>query len=66
LLNEFFIKIDLFITTIFFTDMTGANDDSSRSHAILQIALKEGKNKIHGKMSFIDLAGSERAADVTD
>jgi kinesin family protein 2/24 len=39
--------------------------DSSRSHAILQITLKDG-NKQFGKMSFIDLAGSERGADVTD
>jgi kinesin family protein 2/24 len=45
--------------------MTGANDDSSRSHAILSIQLKEGK-KTFGKLTFIDLAGSERAADVTD
>lgn len=44
---------------------TSANDDSSRSHAILQITLKNG-NKAHGKMSFIDLAGSERGADVTE
>ena len=39
--------------------------DSSRSHAILQITLKED-SKTFGKMSFIDLAGSERGADVTD
>lgn len=44
---------------------TGANDSSSRSHAVLQILLKHKSNrkKIHGKMSFIDLAGSERGAD---
>jgi len=47
------------------TGVTGANVDSSRSHAILQIVLKNG-NKLHGKMSFIDLAGSERGADVVD
>jgi len=47
------------------TASTSANLDSSRSHAILQITLKAG-NKMHGKMSFIDLAGSERGADVTD
>jgi len=47
------------------TSTTSANDDSSRSHAILQITIKNG-NKQHGKMSFIDLAGSERGADVTD
>ena len=40
--------------------------DSSRSHAILQISLKDNQNKIHGKISFIDLAGSERGADVVD
>ena len=43
---------------------TGANDDSSRSHAILQINLyDDSTKKLHGKMSFIDLAGSERGAD---
>lgn len=43
------------------------NDDSSRSHAILQITLRNKTNgKLHGKMCFIDLAGSERGADVTD
>jgi len=41
---------------------TRANDGSSRSHAILEISLKEGR-RLHGKMSFIDLAGSERGAD---
>ena len=46
------------------TGQTGANDDSSRSHAILEINLKQGK-KVIGKMSFIDLAGSERGADVS-
>lgn len=54
------------------TGVTGANVDSSRSHAILQICLKDarskedGKNKEHGKLSFIDLAGSERGADTMD
>ena len=46
------------------TGQTGANDDSSRSHAILEINLKQGKSVV-GKMSFIDLAGSERGADVS-
>ncbi|KAI3649841.1 hypothetical protein MP228_005473 [Amoeboaphelidium protococcarum] len=42
---------------------TGANSDSSRSHAILQISIKTLKQKVIGKFSFIDLAGSERGAD---
>jgi kinesin family protein 2/24 len=51
------------------TGVTGANVDSSRSHAILQICLKDaqskedGRAREHGKISFIDLAGSERGAD---
>eukprot|EP00397_Hematodinium_sp_SG-2012_P008692 GEMP01008758.1.p1 GENE.GEMP01008758.1~~GEMP01008758.1.p1 ORF type:complete len:849 (+),score=169.98 GEMP01008758.1:56-2602(+) len=55
------------------TGVTGANVDSSRSHAILQICLKqvddEGRliSAEHvGKLSFIDLAGSERGADTLD
>ena len=42
--------------------MTAANEGSSRGHAIMQIVIKE-RNKPHGKISFIDLAGSERGAD---
>lgn len=41
---------------------TGANADSSRSHAILQMQIKH-YGKPYGKISFIDLAGSERGAD---
>lgn len=56
------------------TASTGANADSSRSHAILQIVVKnmvkvpgaKPKLNTHGKFSFIDLAGSERAADTTN
>lgn len=52
------------------TGSTGANIDSSRSHAILQLTLKKkdtkGELKMHGRFSFIDLAGSERAADTTN
>lgn len=49
------------------TGVTGANMDSSRSHAVLQISLKlEGTSKTFSKMSFIDLAGSERGADTIE
>jgi kinesin family protein 2/24 len=52
------------------TGITGANADSSRSHAILQVCLRKGhasgRPTEHGKISFIDLAGSERGADVQE
>ena len=46
--------------------ITGANLDSSRSHAILQIAIKTKDGEKFSKISFIDLAGSERAVDTID
>ena len=46
--------------------VTGANADSSRSHGIIQIKIKDANMKEYGKISFIDLAGSERAADTID
>ncbi len=48
------------------TGSTGANADSSRSHAILQISIKEKSNQVFGMFSFIDLAGSERGADTVN
>ncbi|XP_067664955.1 uncharacterized protein [Haliotis asinina] len=45
---------------------TGVNPDSSRSHAILQMEVRDTTDHRVGRISFIDLAGSERAADVTD
>jgi kinesin family protein 2/24 len=55
--------------TVRSTGSTGANADSSRSHAVIQLRLTKaptGRSKKRtevGKFSFIDLAGSERGAD---
>ena len=46
--------------------ITGVNLDSSRSHAILQISIRTKDNINYSKISFIDLAGSERAVDTID
>ncbi|KAG8505887.1 Kinesin-like protein KIF24 [Galemys pyrenaicus] len=48
------------------TGATGVNADSSRSHAIIQIQIKDSAKRTFGRISFIDLAGSERAADARD
>ncbi|CEP19914.1 hypothetical protein [Parasitella parasitica] len=45
------------------TCKTQTNDNSSRSHAILQVSLKTRNLAVHGKLNFIDLAGSERGSD---
>ncbi|KAL6066750.1 SAM domain-containing protein [Balamuthia mandrillaris] len=42
---------------------TGVHGDSSRGHAILQMAIKDKKGGFRGMFSFIDLAGSERGSD---
>lgn len=51
------------------TGTTSANADSSRSHAVLQLSLRRDvgrvKNKEVGRLTFIDLAGSERGADTS-
>ena len=59
------MKVIEFGLSVRMVGVTGANDESSRSHAVLQISLKTGP-KLHGKISFIDLAGSERGADTMD
>ena len=46
--------------------ITGVNLDSSRSHAILQISIRTKDNINYSKISFIDLAGCERAVDTID
>ncbi|ORX48162.1 kinesin-domain-containing protein [Piromyces finnis] len=51
------------------TSTTGSNPDSSRSHGIFQVVLKDKTKKnlpTYGKFVFIDLAGSERGADRDD
>lgn len=52
---------------------TSANAESSRSHAVLQIEVRENRAaagrrgaKPIGRISFIDLAGNERGADTFD
>ena len=45
--------------------ITAQNDHSSRSHAVITLTLMDGFNEV-SSIKFIDLAGSERAADVKD
>ena len=51
------------------TGSTSKNADSSRSHAVLQLSLRKDmgrqKNVEYGRLTFIDLAGSERGADTS-
>ena len=43
---------------------TGANSESSRSHGIIQLRIFDNEKSVqHAKISFIDLAGSERESD---
>ncbi|KAJ1494080.1 P-loop containing nucleoside triphosphate hydrolase protein [Baffinella frigidus] len=62
------------------TSTTGMNEQSSRSHAILQMSMRNAKGKLHGQvplspnpkpqtpnqLSFIDLAGSEKGSDTAE
>jgi len=53
------------------TGQTQANADSSRSHAVLQLSLRKNvgrsrRNIECGRLTFIDLAGSERGADTAN
>lgn len=52
------------------TGTTSRNADSSRSHAVLQLHLRKAvgreANVEHGRLTFIDLAGSERGADTAN
>ncbi|KAG4911728.1 hypothetical protein JHK82_052330 [Glycine max] len=54
------------------TGTRGANEESSRSHAILQLCIKGSADgtkskpaRLVGKLSFIDLAGSERVKSLS-
>ncbi|XP_069555487.1 kinesin-like protein KIF24 [Brachyistius frenatus] len=46
--------------------MSGVNPLSSRSHALLQIQLRDPNQRTVGRMWFVDLAGSERASDAKE
>ncbi|KAI4821169.1 hypothetical protein KUCAC02_029111 [Chaenocephalus aceratus] len=46
--------------------VSGVNPLSSRSHALLQIQLRDANQQIAGRMWFVDLAGSERASDTKE
>ncbi|XP_062418210.1 kinesin-like protein KIF24 isoform X3 [Pungitius pungitius] len=46
--------------------MSGVNPVSSRSHALLQIQLRDADQHIAGRMWFVDLAGSEKASDTKE
>lgn len=52
------------------TGSTSRNADSSRSHAVLQLHLRKTTGRKgdveHGRLTFIDLAGSERGADTAN
>eukprot|EP00301_Raphidiophrys_heterophryoidea_P004413 c11919_g1_i2.p1 GENE.c11919_g1_i2~~c11919_g1_i2.p1 ORF type:complete len:700 (+),score=166.28 c11919_g1_i2:200-2299(+) len=45
------------------TRATEMNDTSSRSHAILQVILKNPDDTNHAQLTLIDLAGSEKGSD---
>jgi kinesin family protein 2/24 len=47
------------------THSTEMNQQSSRSHAICEITIRDSTrgDRVHGSISLVDLAGSERAAD---
>ena len=47
--------------------VTGANAESSRSHAVLRIEMRSAaSNRSLGMLHFIDLAGNERGSDTRD
>merc|ERR1719359_1689593 len=55
------------------TESTGANEVSSRSHAVLQVSVEQRDRTAGimaqvnvGKLSMIDLAGSERASQTNN
>ena len=64
--EEDMIELISFGNSVRTTHKTAMNEESSRSHAICQICLYEGprgRGRLKGKLSLIDLAGSERGVD---
>lgn len=50
-------------TRIRTTSATEVHDQSSRSHAICFVTIKDSYDRSYGKLALIDLAGSERASE---
>ncbi|XP_034547184.1 uncharacterized protein LOC117818427 isoform X2 [Notolabrus celidotus] len=46
--------------------VSGVNPHSSRSHALLQLRLRDPNQQVAGRIWFVDLAGSERASDTKE
>lgn len=46
--------------------VTGANADSSRGHAAIEVKIRDNTGSIYSKLTFVDLAGTERAVDVIE
>eukprot|EP01065_Artemidia_motanka_P052130 TRINITY_DN9337_c0_g2_i1.p1 TRINITY_DN9337_c0_g2~~TRINITY_DN9337_c0_g2_i1.p1 ORF type:complete len:725 (+),score=256.61 TRINITY_DN9337_c0_g2_i1:42-2177(+) len=45
------------------TSANAVHNDSSRSHAVVQLVLRSPRGRMYARLSLVDLAGSERAAE---